>query len=458
MEMREYAQAFDEVERDFEAAVETWGLPFEEREGSPRSERVRVSRGCGCRCENGCASLVSGWMSPACLACRTGHETATFYVDLRCTRHCYFCFNPNQDCYEHFLHHQRDITSELEEAHRARARFQCIAVTGGEPMLHRDEVLRFLARANELYPGVHTRLYTSGDRLDEALLRQLAHAGLTEIRFSVKPPDADAGAEARAGAAGAGTGARSESPGMALPEDAFDDPVWERIEAAVGVIPDVVIELPVIPGTLEWMKRLMRRADALGVRGINLLEFCFPLHNAEEFARRGFRLRKHPYRYLYDYWYGGGIPVAGSEAEALALMEFACEVGLGMGVHYCSSDNKNTGQIYQQNSSPEAVAFVRQDCPWMAADPEERFLKCAKAFGADAAVVRDWLREAALGPWGFDEDVPCVSFPVALASEAGRAVPTAQLAESVAVVEQRDDGAPYLREVAIRALSGEPQE
>ncbi len=325
-------------------------------------------------------------------------------------------------------------------------------------MLHRDEVLRFLARANELYPGVHTRLYTSGDRLDEALLRQLAHAGLTEIRFSVKPPDADAGAEARAGAAGAGTGARSESPGMALPEDAFDDPVWERIEAAVGVIPDVVIELPVIPGTLEWMKRLMRRADALGVRGINLLEFCFPLHNAEEFARRGFRLRKHPYRYLYDYWYGGGIPVAGSEAEALALMEFACEVGLGMGVHYCSSDNKNTGQIYQQNSSPEAVAFVRRDCPWMAADPEERFLKCAKAFGADAAVVRDWLREAALGPWGFDEDVPCVSFPVALASEAGRAVPTAQLAESVAVVERRDDGAPYLREVAIRALSGEPQE
>ena len=36
------------------------------------------------------------------------------------------------------------------------------------------------------------------------------------------------------------------------------------------------------------------RLDDMGVRGVNLLEFCFPLCNAEAFRDRGFELRKHP--------------------------------------------------------------------------------------------------------------------------------------------------------------------
>lgn len=483
MDLAGYAKAFDEVERDFEDAVESWGLPFEAAESSPRCERPRVAAACGCRCENGDASLVSGWISPACLACRTGEETVTFYVDLRCTRHCYFCFNPNQDCYEHFLHHKRDITAELEEAHAAGARFRCIAITGGEPLLHREEVLRFLRRARELYPGVHTRLYTSGDLLDEGLLRELADAGLTEIRFSVKPPDASwepallnspEGCPQPAGPAADPSGSTSPDPcgpaadpaaccSSSVGDGMGNDPVWERIASAVAVISDVVIEVPVIPGTLEWMKQLLVRADSLGVRGVNLLEFCFPLHNAEEFQRRGFQLRKHPYNYLYDYWYGGGIPVAGSEAEALALMEFGAAEGLKLGLHYCSSDNKNTGQVYQQNSAPEAVAFVQERCPWMAPDPADRFLKCAKAFGADADTLRRWLETADCGsqdagsrdhPWSYEADIPCISLPLCAVPSVREALPDVTLAESVNVVEGDADGTLRIREVAVRPLPG----
>lgn len=439
MDLTEYARAFDEVERDFETAVEAWGLSFEDSESSPRGRRRLCADACGCRCENGGASLVSGWVSPACLACRTGEETVTFYVDLRCTRDCYFCFNPNQDHYEYFCHHRRDITAELEEAHAAGARFRCIAVTGGEPLLHSDEVLRFLRRARELYPGVHTRLYTSGDRLDAELLRELADAGLAEMRFSVKPPDAPAGAVSPGGA----------REGV----ETSDDPVWGIIAKAVGVVPDVVIEIPVIPGTQEWMEDLLRRADALGVRGVNLLEFCFPLHNAEEFRKRGFRLRKHPYNYLYDYWYGGGIPVAGSEDEALALMEFAAREGLRLGLHYCSSDNKNTGQVYQQNGSPEAVAYVRERYPWMTADADDRFMKCAKAFGADARLVHDWAERSGFGVWGYDEEVPCVSIPLSAVPAIREALPAVALAESANIVEAAEDGTLYLREVGIDPLS-----
>lgn len=422
MDIREYAQAFDQVERDYEEAVAAFGVPFEAGESCPRSERVRVAGACGACCENGGGSLRRGWISPACMACRTGERTATFFVDLRCTRKCYFCFNPNQDHYEYFLSHKRDIVAELEQAHAAGARFDCLAVTGGEPLLHKDEVVAFVARAKELFPGVHVRLYTCGDLLDDECLAALAQAGLDELRFSIKPDDV----------------AR------------IDAPVFERMAAAVAAVPDVMVEMPVIPGTLPEMKAMLSRIDGIGVRGINLLEFCFPLCNADEFRKRGFELRKHPFNYLYDYWYGGGVPVAGSEAEALALLEHAEREGLRLGVHYCSSDNKNTGQVFQQNKVFTCDDVVRGAYPWLTADAGDRFLKCAKAFGADAVRVRDWAQRAGV-PCDFDGKVPAAAIPLAQVDAARSACPNVRFVESVNVFEQRE-GALYLREVGVREL------
>jgi len=44
-----------------------------------------------------------------------------------------------------------------------------------------------------------------------------------------------------------------------------------------------MVEMPVIPGSLEEMKDLLKKLDSLGIFGINLLEFCFPLNNAQVF-------------------------------------------------------------------------------------------------------------------------------------------------------------------------------
>ena len=423
MDIREYAQAFDQVERDYEHAVTEFGIPFEAVESCPRARRGQTAAACGCHCENGGGSLWRGWISPACLACRTGERTATFFVDLRCTRHCYFCFNPNQDHYEYFLSHRRDIVRELEQAAASGAHFDCLAITGGEPLLHKEQVLAFVARAKELYPGVHVRLYTCGDLLDDACLAALAQEGLDEVRFSIKPEDAGD----------------------------CDTSVFKRIAAAVSVLPDVMVEMPVIPGSLNQMQALLSRIDAIGVRGINLLEFCFPLCNAEAFRERGFELRKHPFNYLYDYWYGGGVPVAGSEAEALALMEYAARENLRLGVHYCSSDNKNTGQVYQQNKVFTCDNGASEQYPWLEADEGDRLLRCAKAFGADAARVRDWARAAGL-PCSFDEGVPSAAIPLARTDEALAACPDTRFAESANVFEDRGRDGLYLREVGVREL------
>ena len=423
MDIREYAQAFDQVEHDYEDAVAAFGIPFEVTESCPRKRRLQTAAMCGCHCENGGGSLWRGWISPACLACRTGERTATFFVDLRCTRHCYFCFNPNQDHYEYFLSHRRDIVGELEQAAAVGAQFDCLAITGGEPLLHKESVVAFVRRAKELYSDVHIRLYTCGDLLDDPCLDALADAGLDEVRFSIKPED------------------------VARP----DAPVFGRIEAAVSSLPDVMVEMPVIPGTLSEMQELLVRLDDMGVRGVNLLEFCFPLCNAEAFRDRGFELRKHPFNYLYDYWYGGGVPVAGSEAEALALMEYAVRESLLLGVHYCSSDNKNTGQVYQQNKVFTCDDGVWAYYPWLEADEGDRLLKCAKAFGDDAAHVRDWA--CAVGvPCSFDEGVPSAAIPLGSVAALREMCPGVALAESVNVFERRETGELYLREVGVRAV------
>lgn len=479
MDAKEYIAAFDEVKADFEKSVAEFGLPFEAKETQLRETRVCVAEQCGCHCENGNASLWRNWISPACVACRTGERTATFFTSLKCSRHCYFCFNPNQEDYEYWLSHKRDIAGELREAHAAGAGFDCLAITGGEPLLFKSDVYAFLDAARELYPQAHVRLYTCGDFLDDACLAELRDRGLDEIRFSVKLD----GDEALA------------------PEHAR---TLDAIERAVAFIPDVMVEMPVGPHDGLAMKELLARLDAMGVRGVNLLEFGFPLCNAEAFAERGLELRQNPYPILYNYWYAGGLPIAGSEAECLELMRFAAERGLKLGVHYCSLDNKNTGQIYQQNKGFLLDrAFVAAH-GWLHFDEEDYFLKCAKAVGDDASSVlgwalgegpvaaerdamservvageqvaaAEWLAEnerVAAGDWAaaseqnaaneapsaavcfidYDESTQVVAFPCAWLPDARNAFPTVDFIESLNVVELDDSGMPAVREVDARIV------
>lgn len=460
MNYDEYASAFDEVRKDFERTVESYGLPFEESETCPRAARINAAAG---HKDNGRASLWSGWISSACVACRTGDETATYFVSLKCSKNCYFCFNPNQEDYEYFLTHKRDIAAELRGAHAAGAQFRHLAITGGEPCLHKAEVLEFLRCAKELYPGVHVRMYTSGDFLDDGFLADLSVAGLDEVRFSVKP-DALQGLSA----CGLPGGALTEE-NISIDESAGDTtgdatgvevglaggiaagsadassplPLFDCMEKAVAAIPHVMVEMPVIPGMLPQMKELLVRLDALGLQGINLLEFCFPLHNAEEFARRGFRLRKNPYVHLYNYWYGGGLPVAGSEADCLELLRFAHDANLRLGVHYCSLDNKLTGQIYQQNRLFLTDASFAARHAWLTFDKQDYFLKCAKVFGDDVEPACQVLAALAGKDWqgkcSRDSSIPSLSFPLEWATYLQERLPQAKIGTSVNVLEPDDE-------------------
>lgn len=197
-----------------------------------------------------------------------------------------------------------------------------------------------------------------------------------------------------------------------------------------------------MPGERALMEGILTRLDDLGIDGINLLELCFPLHNAEEFARRGLRLKRRPYEVLYSYFYAGGLPVAGSEEACLDLLAFALERRLGLGVHYCSLENKFTGQIYLQNK-PHADDFAGYRM-----SPRDHFLKAAVVFGDDIEPVRAALDALGERHCQVLPDPRRLVFPLARLEElAGRGV-EAEVGVSYAVVEP-GDGEPALRELRV---------
>ncbi len=197
--------------------------------------------------------------------------------------------------------------------------------------------------------------------------------------------------------------------------------------------------MPVLPGSYELMKGVLDELERLEIFGINLLELCFPMAKAEEYNRRSFRLKTPPYRVLYDYWYGGGLPVANSELECLDLLQYALDRKMSLGVHYCSVENKHTGQIYQQNkqaAKPALTTFSKTDY----------FLKSAKVFGEDIPKVREKFKKHGYQHFTLNKDYGYLEFPVQQIKSLGKL--DVEIGISYQVLEQRG-GEPYLRELKV---------
>lgn len=344
-----YAQLFTNIEEDTLKNIEAFGLSLDQTKiETIRNKTLTQLKEKQAHFRNDNKSIYINRISSACEACQTGTGSYTTFVSMKCHRNCYFCFNENQDNYMHYLENNRDARNDLAELIDAEYRLKHIALTGGEPLLFKEETIQFFQFAKEKAPDSYTRLYTAGDLLNEDILKQLRDTGLNEIRFSIKMEDS--------------------------PQKRKH--ILRKIELAKDYIPNVLVEMPVIPGTLEEMKELLIELDKLDIFGINLLEFCFPLKDPKPFIDRGFKLKNPPYEMYYNYWYAGGLAIAMSEELCLELTAFAIEKNLKIGVHYCSLENKFTGQIYQQNHDQvmdKTYSFSNRDY----------FFKTAKVFGKD---------------------------------------------------------------------------
>ena len=353
-----YAQEYQRIYDDFMENVKAFGLPFaKNREAEIAAARRELER-MGVIVRNSGASLATGEVCGACAACRTGVDSYTGVISLMCHRNCFFCFNPNQSEYERYADGKKAWEQELEQVYRRNPALKYIALTGGEPLLHKQEAGEFFEKARAYWPDISMRLYTSGDLLDEKTLARFQAAGLEEIRFSLKLED----------------------------EPERMEKVYAAMALAQRYVPRVMVEMPVLPDGEAAMQAILDRLEAMGVFGINLLELCFPFNNAPAFAARGYELRNPPYQTLYNFWYAGGLPVDGSELLALRLMRYAMEKGYRLVVHYCSLENKHFGQIYMQNSG----AHIDSCCVM---SDKDFYIKTIKVFGADMARAERILRE-----------------------------------------------------------------
>jgi TatA/E family protein of Tat protein translocase len=129
------------------------------------------------------------------------------------------------------------------------------------------------------------------------------------------------------------------------------------------------------------------------------------MNNVEAYREKGYKIKSHPFRVLYNYWYGGGLPVAGSEMVCLDLMDFALEAGLKLGVHYCSLENKHTGQIYKQNAGRKLPKRMHRS-------QKDYFLKSAKVFGEDAFMVRQVFDRAEYRDYAIHDEYNSLEFHV----------------------------------------------
>lgn len=408
---------YEAVGKRYLDALRAKGLVFESAdEGSSEQRecaelrRQLAARGVSVR--NGGASLSYGHLSPACVECTGANGSETFSTTFKCHRDCYFCFNRNVADYDKFVREGCPWESGLEEAAATRE-LACIGLTGGEPLLNLDDSIRFLQRAKESFPEAHLRMYTSGDLLTEEGAKRLRDAGLNEIRFSVKDDDS------------------SE----------MQQRVLDAMRLAKKYIPSVMAEMPVIPGADQHMRQLLKDFDDVGIDGINLLEFCFPFCNWNEFERRGFVLKNPPFDVMYDYGYSGGLAVAGSEKLILELMLWAMDEGLGLGLHYCSLDNKHRSEMRQKNER------AKDAHPCLEFDGNDFFLKAAKVFGADVDPVKAALEDAGCTDFIHDPDEVSLVFNPKwsdIAREAGGDVRICYF-----VYENGEDGS-YLVDVALR--------
>ncbi len=407
---QEYVNIYSKVEENFLNQVKASDIEISQTPELELDKKLLTLKQKGANFRNEGKSIYVNWLSSACEACKKGVGSVTSYISLMCHRNCYYCFNPNQEDYEHYQEHKRDYLLEIQQLYTSGQVLTHCALTGGEPLLHKEDTIDFFKNFGEKFPNTHTRLYTSGDLLDEEILQELKKAGLSEIRFSIKLEDGEE-----------------------------QKKILGKIALATEYIPNVMVEMPVIPGTLSEMKELILELNTLGVSGINLLEFCFPFHNVEEFKKRSFQIKNPPYKVLYNYWYAGGLPVSGSESECLDLLEFTLDNKLLIGVHYCSLENKHTGQIYQQNhnqSISDLTYFSSKDF----------FLKTAKVFGDDIPQVLKKFKKKNITRYSINKDHNFLEFNI-------KDIPKLknmdiEVGLSSSIIENRE-GNKYLRELKV---------
>lgn len=241
----------------------------------------------------------NNYLPTGCKFCRDGAKMVLFVTGL-CHRNCFYCpVSEEKRQNDVTFANERPVFSNEDIVCEARSmRAQGTGITGGEPLLVPERVLKYIRLLKHVFgPEHHIHLYTASIPSGK-ILEQLHSAGLDEIRFH---PGLD-------------MWDRLEGSGYAV-----------SIEEAKKVGMDVGIEIPSLPG----VHNVARFALEHGIF-INLNELEFSQTNSNAMEQQGFCSVDDE-----------SSAVSGSRQTAEAIAE-NCS---GLHLHFCSSGFKDRVQL-----------------------------------------------------------------------------------------------------------------
>lgn len=246
-------------------------------------------------------SAYIGSLPLGCRLCGEGAKLVVFITGL-CLEKCYYCpisfkrwGRDNVYANEMLV---RDISEFVLEALNIDAKGA--SITGGEPLLKVERVVEAIEMLKYTFTKkFHIHLYTSGRLATPNILKDLERAGLDEVRFHII----------------GGWGFR-------------------RVEDAVkNTCMDVGVEVPCIPGSSDFLKKIILEADKLKVKFVNINELEVSERNINSLIARGLSVDEN-----YP------VVVKGSRELGFNILRWAEEEGIETSVHFCTARFKDAVQ------------------------------------------------------------------------------------------------------------------
>jgi len=251
--------------------------------------------------------------SIGCTLC-TLWKGVTVVLSYKCHRDCFFCYEETpldpQVVIDPYSKEDMDRIYKMVDDALIEPSNKTLAITWWEPFLFTDKVYEILEYVNKTYPGKHTRIYTTGDIMNEEILTNLKRLELDEIRYSIKP---------------------------------YEQPKLDLFKLTKKYIPAVMIEMPVQPNSKEYMIDILSKInEAWDIDGINLNELTFNTLNKTKYKECWYTLdlpddKSKVYHRYFD------VPkveiwVSGSKILCLELIEHFSRNKAGFFMHYCDLD------------------------------------------------------------------------------------------------------------------------
>ena len=304
---KEYAAAYDSIKwLTPEAAVSA----FKARESLVAS----IFDHSGSKWAFSNTKLFTHALSPGCRLCGQGAWSCLFINGI-CNASCFYCPSSQNDpgiptTNSIAFKNPKDYADYVN-----RFNIQGVSFSGGEPFLTFDRVLSFLEtlKTHADHP-VYTWIYTNGILVTRDKLVALQERGLDEIRFDISA----------------------------------DRYRLDALEKALGVIPNVTVEIPAIPEDLPMSKKVIVELDQMGVDYLNLHQIRCTPYNRERLANRG-----------YTFLHGPKVTILDTELAALELIRYALDRSITLPINYCCFAYQH--QFQSKGARTRSAEFIKVD-------------------------------------------------------------------------------------------------